>query len=212
MTEKTIDKSPWISIWLHPRATIEALIEQKNTRMILLLIYLTGIDTALNFSLNIGAGDSSSLAHIIVLSLIRGILFGAVSWVVMSTLFFWIGKLFKGTGSWWEISRAYAWSMIPMVVGMVISWALSITVFGGDLFTSVTPPLSAPMMLLNVFATLIGLIITIWTTFIVSQAIGAAHNISNWKGFFTILIAGFIIILVIGFIVVVLISGSVAGI
>ncbi|MBM7600190.1 hypothetical protein JOC34_002581 [Virgibacillus halotolerans] len=207
MTDNRTNKSPWLSIWLHPRATIETAIQQKNTGMVILLIYLAGLDTALNFSLNMGAGDFSSLSHIIVMSLIRGILFGAASWAIMSTLVFWIGKLFRGQGSWLDISRAYAWCMIPVVVGMVISWPLSAIIFGGDLFTSITPPLSAPMILLNAFATMIGLLITIWSIFIASQAIGAAHKISNWKGFLTILIAGFIMILAVGLIIVALIPG-----
>lgn len=188
----TKEKNPWLNIWLNTRETIQTVIQQKRTGMLIILIYLSGVQMALNFALNLGTGDFSTFGGIIAISLVRGVIFGAVSWAVLSTLYFWIGKLFKGKGSWKEISRAYAWTMIPQVVTLVIYWPLAMIVFGGDLFTSNTPSLSAPMMLLNTFTLLFNMVVGIWSIFIIAQGIGAAHKISSWKGFFTIFISSFV--------------------
>src|SRR5699024_8223911 len=162
---------PFLGIWIRTREVISQAMKEKNQKIVWLLIYAFGIVMSLNLSLNAYSGDFNSIAYIMIQALIRGILFGFVGWYVFSRLIYWIGKLFKGTGTFSDIKVAFGWAQVPMVFILVIIWPLNYLVFGDELFTSNTVYLGMGQMALNFFVIVAEFIINVWYIVIVSKAI-----------------------------------------
>ena len=188
---------PFLGIWIRTREVISQAMKEKNQTTVRLLIYAFGIVMSLNLSLTAYSGDFNSIPYILIQALIRGILFGFVGWYGFSGLIYWIGKLFKGAGTFKEIKVAFAWAQVPMVFILFIIWPLNYLVFGNELFTSNTAYLGWGQMALNFFVIVAEFIINVWYLVIVSKAIGVGHNVSGWKGFAIYIITALAFILVI---------------
>lgn len=180
---------PLISMWMYPRETIEEVPLKKTSPMIYMLIYLPGLSVSLNFAFNFGTGDGVAFSHVIIKVLLQAIIMGIGVWFLYSLFIFWIGKLFKGQASWKETSHAFAWGQVPLLGPLLISWPLHFYLFREELFTSNQVYLDSQQMMLYYTATGVDVIFSLWYIIVLSQAIGASHKFSSWKGFVTFLLS-----------------------
>lgn len=184
---------PFLKIWIKPYETLSQVVEEYHPKIVLFLVYITGIVMSLNLSLNTASGDSRSIGFIIIQALIRGILFGFLGWFIFSGLIYWVGKMFNGTGSFKRVRTTYAWAQIPMLVQLIILWPLNYLVFGNELFTSQQVFLTVPMMALNLVTMILEFILIIWSLVMISRSVSVGHHLSGGKGFLTLFLSGVII-------------------
>ena len=178
------------------------MIEEKSMRFVILLMILSGISSAL-----VGAFDSEMnqmmpVWGILLGSIIAGPIFILLIYAIMAGVYFITGKLFKGTGTYKELFKATGAAAIPQIwlLPVYLIWILTApaTYFAEPLGTSG----GGGELVITLVGSVLITVVTIWSIFINAKAIGEAHRISSWKGFFTIMIPSIVIGIIIVAIVV----------
>lgn len=128
-----LEKSPWVTIWIQPRATIRQIVGENPNRSLWLLAAIYGFSSLLNSFQSASLGATMGIFPIFLLAVVLAPFWGYAvfaiwSWVVMRT-----GKWLKGQGDFQSIRAAYAWSCVPLVVNGLL-WILLMIFFGQALF------------------------------------------------------------------------------
>src|SRR5262249_8647104 len=112
--------SPWLSVWLSPRQTIEGIVAANPRRHVLLLAGLGGIGAIISVLIGFGAAtelmDLSNFAHLAVV----GFAFGIVCRYINGLSYKWSRRMLGGRASSVEVRTAFAWGALPNIVGVAI--------------------------------------------------------------------------------------------
>lgn len=134
--EKSI-RSPWITVWLSPRRTVERLVTTRPTYFVWPLAILGTIASIYS---QISVIDSAGylLNWQFALSLL---LFGALAgiiWLYLSGFMLSsIGRLFGGQASALHMRTVFAWSTLPTILGFLIILVIGVTAGRGGALDSV---------------------------------------------------------------------------
>lgn len=187
-------KSPWFSIWFHPRQTMAWIIWKDPAQQVLLLAVLAGI---------VQAFDNASRADMGVVSgLTVMMLFGALGGLISLYFGGWVLRIVAsflgGTASPEESRAALAWSYVPQITLLVLAFLPMLFLFGPETFHSASPIFDAKLAADATFGLASGIILmlsgaaslvmTIWTVVILVANISVVNRFSTWRAFFTILI------------------------
>ena len=188
--------NPWFSIWLQPRATMQQILDTDPTRLVLLLVLLTGFSHALNNAAVDNVGDKVDSWHAVVVACAIG---GPISGILG---LFLGGYLLRKTGSWLggtanqrEVRAAIGWGGVPSIwLGLL--WIPSIGLFGDDNFTSATPRVNDDPMLASVllFLGLVRLLGSSWSIVIWLKCLGQVHKFSAWRALGSVLLMALVLV------------------
>lgn len=196
---KEHEVNPFTDIWLRTRETVRFVIERKSTKYIILLIVLTGFASGLIGLMNTRSADMAPWAAILQ-ALITGPIGSAFGYFIGAAILVLVGRLFKGTATYPEMFKALVTAQIPQIwlLPLLIIWAIAApdTFFADRLAVEGDP--------IVVIMSIVMAVVSIWTFVIVCKAVGEAHRVSSWKGFFIVLIPAFIITTVVFIIIFVL--------
>ncbi|WP_088347635.1 MULTISPECIES: signal peptidase I [Rhodomicrobium] len=120
-------RSPWLTLWLHPQATIRRIVRQPRTAVVLLLaavVGVYGVGDALVESTGSFNPARISLPALLLLVGVAGPLLGILSVYVYSAIMAWPGRLLGGKASQRELRMAIAWSQVPLLVSLLLSLAI----------------------------------------------------------------------------------------
>ncbi|MCB1116697.1 MAG: YIP1 family protein [Chlamydiia bacterium] len=200
MKEK-LGLNPWLSMWIHPRKTIRAILEYNKNFRIILLSAFYGFQYLLQSVQYFSLGQSTSLPLILLFCVIFAIPAGYIMFNVMSAFYFWIGKLIKGKGSFKEVRAATVWSSVPMVISCLI-WIILMIFHGNNLFVAgYETHLVGGAALLSMVFGVVQLAIGIWGLIIFLHALGEVQGFSAWMALLNAVLAGiaiFILLFLIG--------------
>lgn len=127
------EKSPWRSMWIKPRATIRNVIEQNPKKSLWALAFVYGFTSLLNTFQSFPIAYQIGLFPMLLLALVLAAFWGYLFFSIWSGVILFIGKLFKGKGTFTTIRAAYAWSCVPLV-GNVFIWLVLVLLYGRVLF------------------------------------------------------------------------------
>jgi signal peptidase I len=116
--------SPWMSVWLSPRQTIERILASRPRHLVLLLV---GLGTIGGFASEmIGAGVTYQLLdwRVLLGLIVVGGITGIVCLYPAALVFKWIGNLLGGHASTLQLRAVAAWSLVPGIFGLVVVLAL----------------------------------------------------------------------------------------
>lgn len=188
--------SPFLSIWVQPRATIRKIVETDPTRHVLLLAMLAGIGQALDRAVSRSTGDSLPLLVILAICILLGPVGGIISLYLSGAIFRWTSSWLGGQASPDEVRAAIAWSSVPTIFILPL-WIPQLLIFGEELFTTTTPRLDAnPILaiLLLGFA-LVEIGVGIWALVILLNSLGEVNRFSAWKALGAVIL-GILVLLV----------------
>jgi signal peptidase I len=134
--EKTV-RSPWLTVWLSPRRTVERLVA---TRPSYFVWPLAVVGTIASIYSQISVIDSASylLSWQLALSLlVFGALAGTVWLYLSGFMLSWIGSLFGGQASALHMRTVFAWSTLPTILGFLIILAIGATAGRGGALDAV---------------------------------------------------------------------------
>ncbi|MEK6268623.1 MAG: YIP1 family protein [Planococcus sp. (in: firmicutes)] len=196
--------NPFIAVWTRPRVTVRYVIEEKSSRFTFLLIVLSGFVGGLLATLN--AEQFLPIVGIFLLALFLGPIGAAVSTAIGSGIYLLVGRLFKGEATYKEMFRALLTGQIPQIwlTPIIILWLLLLP---ETYFAEAGQLPAEDMGIMTIIFTLILGVVSIWTLFVQSNAVGEAHRFSAWKGFFVITIPA---ILFVGIIVSIIVAITMA--
>jgi hypothetical protein len=177
-----LKKSPFLTIWIKPRATIRSILNTHPQRHMYLLAALYGIDYFLEQASERTYGDNTTLLFIIVGGLFLGPLAGLIGLGFGGVIFRLSGRWLGGQATTTEVRAALAWSSVP-AIPLLILWIPKLLIFGKELFTTIAPSIeSSPFLtLLLLWFIVIEGIIRIWSVFIYLKCLAEAHRFSVWR-------------------------------
>ncbi|MGM0896686.1 MAG: Yip1 family protein [Bacillota bacterium] len=193
------EMNPFTDIWLRTRETVRFVIEHKSAKFIILLIVLTGFASGLIGFMNERSADMAPWAAVLQ-ALITGPIGSAFGYFLGAAVLTLVGRLFKGTATYQEMFKALVTAQIPQIwlLPLLIIWAFAAP---ATFFADRT---DVEGNLLVVIMSIVMAVVSIWTFIIVCKAVGEAHRVSSWKGFFIVVIPGIIITVIVLIIVFVL--------
>lgn len=196
---KEREVNPFTDIWLRTRETVRFVIERKSAKFIILLIVLTGFASGLLGLMNTRNTGTDPFGAIIQ-ALITGPIGSAFGYFLGAAVLTLVGRLFKGTATYQEMFKALATAQIPQIwlLPLLVIWVLASP---ATFFAERGDTAGSPLLAILYFALAV---VSVWTFIIVCKAVGEAHRVSSWKGFFIVVLPGILITIAVLIIVFVL--------
>jgi hypothetical protein len=188
------DGRPWLTIWLHPRVTIRAILAHDATYLVLPIVALTGVSQALNRLADRNAGDRLSFTVILLLAFVAGPLGGILGLYLGAALVRLAGRWLGGNASAEQIRASLAWGSVPALWGGLL-WIPAIALTGSALFSADMAQTVGHRVVRTVAALLIvqaGM--TIWSFFTGLHCLGETQGFSAWRALGNLVLAGAILI------------------
>ena len=180
--------NPFLSVWLHPKQTARYVIEQKSLFYVIMLVIFGYIASAFSGFENTELYPDFSYVWIFLIVLILGPILGIIMMFITSGITFFVGKLLKGTGSFWDIFKACSLSSIPAIITgpLYILWMF------------VSPESFFYATETSAFAIVMGIImivIAIWSVVIIVAAVAEAHQFSIMRSIVTLIIPAILLVI-----------------
>ena len=184
--------NPFTDIWLRTRETVRFVIDHKSAKFIILLIVLTGFASGLIGLMGNRNADMSPSGAVFQ-ALITGPIGSVIGYFIGAAILTLVGRLFKGTATYQEMFKALPTAQIPQIwlLPVLIIWAFaSPETFFSDRTDVTGDPVVSIMSLVMA-------VVSVWTFVIVCKAVGEAHRVTSWKGFFIVVLPGVIITIIV---------------
>jgi len=189
--------NPWLTIWTQPRATIARIVAVNPNQSLWLLAGIYGFCSLMNMFQSMALGSALGPVGIVILAIVLAPFWGWLNFSIWSVFVTWVGKWFRGMGTFKTIRSAYAWSCVPIVLNIPL-WLLMVVLFGQQLFLNFPDAHLLPqgqMMLL--FAILIvKVVLAIWSLVIYLNALAEVQKFSVLRAILNVVVAGLIFALI----------------
>ncbi|WP_245726290.1 YIP1 family protein [Marininema mesophilum] len=155
---------------------------------LVILIVLYGISFTLDQASFHDYGDYFGMGTLIILIIGVGVGVGPLLWLTYSALFYGLGRVFGGKGTWEKVQIAVAVSFIPYVFKFVL-WCAQWGLFKEEMFTNEMPHVDSNLYTLVVYflTVLIDLVTAVWFYILSFRVVGEAHQLSSWLGMVVVL-------------------------
>jgi Yip1 domain len=125
--------NPWISIWIHPKKTIQQVIAYNPNFRIWVLATIIGFATLMLLEQIFSPAFKYSLRAILTFTLILSPFWGYFVLNLVSFLTYKIGKIMDSKRSFSDVRAALSWSCVPYII-ICICWIVMLMIFKGQLF------------------------------------------------------------------------------
>jgi signal peptidase I len=164
--------SPWLSVWLKPRATADWIVAGNLSRRVFLLAILAGITGIV--SQGVAANVATALFdwRIAVAAAIGGGALGIFSLYLNGLCYRWVGKKLGGQSSQHEIRAVLAWGSVPIVAALpifLIALMAANLAKGGMASSSLRA------------ATLAYLLLGLWSLVVTALMLGRLQHFAFWR-------------------------------
>ena len=131
---------------------------------------------------------------ILIIAVIFAAIYGYVSFSIWSWFVMWIGKLFKGQGTFKTLRASYAWSSVPLILNIPL-WLLMVALFGHQLFLNLPDAylLSAWKIFVLFLVMIVKVILAIWSLVIYINALAEMQKYSIIRAILNIVVAAVIL-------------------
>ncbi|HLZ06558.1 MAG TPA: signal peptidase I [Bradyrhizobium sp.] len=113
--------SPFATLWLSPRQTIERIVAGRPTYLVLPLAIVGTIASFYAELVLMGLADSLISWRLWLFFVAASAIFGIVSLYVFALILKWIGRLLRGGASAQQMRAVVAWSLVPVILGAAIA-------------------------------------------------------------------------------------------
>lgn len=193
------EKSAWVTIWVHPRATIRRIVTENKKQSLWLLAAIYGFSALLGTFQSFSLGSVIGMIPIFVLAVILAPIWGYIAFAIWSWFVFWTGKWFKGLGDFQSVRAAYAWSSVPIAVSDLL-WIVMLVMFGSTLF-SMQPnaPIFSQAQSIVLLVLLFGKVVfSIWSLVIYLNTLAEVQQFSILRAIGNVIIAGLFVAIIVG--------------
>ena len=108
--------NPFLTVWLHPKQTARDVIDNKSLGIVFLLLAVGSFAALGSGFVGTELNDTFSVGILVLISLFVGPLFGIIMAFIYAGVLYLFGKLFGGTGSYWDVFKAGSLTYIPSLV------------------------------------------------------------------------------------------------
>lgn len=191
------NKSPWFSIWIHPKETIESIVSVNPNHRLWPLATVYGFSSLMNLAQVYAPGYQFNLLTILIASIVLAPFWGYFLYGVSSFLIAKTGRWLNGSASFIQVRAVAIWASVPFIIN-VLCWVVMIIVFGEGLFKDFPGGNILSSLQMNIVLTvmLIKLGMTIWALVIYLQGLTVVHKFSIAKSMLNVVIVAFIIFVI----------------
>lgn len=184
--------NPLLSVWLHPKQTARYVIEHKSIAYSLFLISIGFIGSVASSLTDSNLYPYLSVGTIVTGTIILSPIIGIISAFIFSGITYLMGRVLKGTGSYWDVFKALSLGYIPyiLIIPLYLGWLIT----APDSFFYLYSDFKVGLIILSAFVSLIAAVFTI---IINIAGVAEAHRFSNWRAFFSILLPALLLIIAI---------------
>ena len=201
--------SPWLHIWVHPRATVRGLLGNSPLYVELLLAAGSGVVQSMVQGNSNQVGARIPGSAILVASLVVGAAWGLLQLHLVAALLYLVGKWTGAPAPFSGLRTALAWAAVPQIAVLPL-WVLGTLIFGRLLYMDAELALARmPLAVLAQAILVLGTFVCAgW--WLVLQVIGVAEvqHVSAWRALGHFVVAGLMLGAVAILIVFVVILGS----
>jgi hypothetical protein len=192
-----MEKSYWLSIWTKPRATIAKIVASNPDRGLWWLAAIYGFCSLMNMFQSMMLGNAMGVAGILILGVILAPFWGWLTFTVWSGFVLWVGKWFKGSGSFKAVRASYAWSCVPIVVNVPL-WLLMVALFGRQLFLNFPDAHLLPTGLVTLMFVIltVKVVLAVWSLVIYLNALAEVQGFSVIRAILNVVVAGLVLTVV----------------
>jgi len=173
-SEEVPHSSPWLSVWLRPRKTIERIVAADPRRHVLLLAALGGIGTIFLMGSPPGAATGLMDWRPIASVAIVGAAFGVVSLYINGLAYKWSGRMLGGRASSVDVRAAFAWAGMPNIIGL----AICLVVLMGLKLVVMSKPTSGALIVVLQWITAV---LVLWSWVATILMLGRVHGFGFWR-------------------------------
>lgn len=182
-------RSPWLSIWVNPRATIDRVLARYSTAPILLL---AGLNTALAFLAAIVTESHVDLKNqnwrALAIAILGSAAIGIVGLYIAGLFFKLSGRVFRGSASAAELRAVLAWGEAPKVIALTICCVLLATL---ELVGAVRPQQQTLQFVVQAVAGVFGL----WSLVATLLMLGRVQRFRFWRTIATYVLGAALLLL-----------------
>lgn len=177
----------------NPQETIQKVLSRHRKKLFYLLAGIYGLPIVLHLAQMLSLGSKVPLGLIWLFALILAPMIGAVLITILSTILFWVGKLFKGKATKDEMIKMFAWANLPMTLS-VAGWIILSLVFGYRVFTShfINQLFSSAQESILLFASILQFAAVLWPFFLIVKSLVVIQRYSLQKAVMNVAIPYFI--------------------
>ncbi|HSX11333.1 MAG TPA: Yip1 family protein [Chlamydiales bacterium] len=181
--------NPWLSIWTSPRATIARIVRENPNRSLWLLAGIYGFCSLMNMFQSAALGNAMGPLGLLILAIVLAPFWGYICFAVWSAFVTWVGKLFKGQGTFKTIRAAYAWSCVPIVINIPL-WLLMVVLFGHQLFLNFPDAHMMPngIVTLMFVILIVKVALAIWSLVIYLNALAEVQSFSILRAILNVVV------------------------
>ncbi|MGE7942315.1 Yip1 family protein [Lysinibacillus xylanilyticus] len=194
--------NPFLSAWIHPKQTARYMIDEKSIGFAILIMSIGYIGSTLSGLIDPEVSDFSPW-----LMALLCVIFAPIAGIIgtcLSTLIFWLlGKLFKGTGTFSDLFKGLSLTAIPYIVLIPLDLFWLITSSETLMNTSSTETI--PWLLL--ITGFVSFVLAIWSLVITVGVVAEAHQFEIWKAILTVIIPTIILFIIFFVFFIILIFG-----
>ncbi len=185
-----MERSPWLSIWTEPRATIAGIVAENPNRSLWLLASIYGFCSLMNVYQSMALGTAMGSVGILILAVIFAPFWGYINFTIWSFLVTFVGKLFRGQGRFVEIRAAYSWSCVPLIINVPL-WLLMVAIFGHQLFLNFPDAhlLNTSQMTFLFTILVTKVVLAIWSLVIYLNALAEVQKFSVLRAILNVIVA-----------------------
>ena len=196
----------YLTLWTNIRGTVRDVIDNKTIAISLVYIALGGIGSALSGLRDSGFNNSISVWLVLLLAIVLTPIIMIICHFIYTGIIYLVGKLFKGTGGFFDVFKALSVSYIPYVllIPIFLIWFLvdpsSVVATTDDLTISTSA----------IIGLIIVMIFGIYCLVIQIIAVSEAHQFGIWRAIGTIFIP-LILFTIIIFVIIAILFVAVLG-
>ncbi|MGN4125345.1 YIP1 family protein [Lysinibacillus sphaericus] len=193
--QQTPRLNPLVSVWLHPKQTAAFMMNYKSIGFAILLVSLGYIGAMFSGLIDSDIYPGMAVWLVALLVIVISPILGTIVTSIYAGALLLFGKLFQGTATYQGMFKSLSLPLIPSIalIPFYFFW----------LFTSpetlLTSEYTDTMPIIFWITVLLTIVTSVWSFVITIAVVAEAHQISNWKAFFTVFIPS--VILFIAFIV-----------
>ncbi|MGE7092602.1 YIP1 family protein [Lysinibacillus sp. NPDC048646] len=186
--QQTSQLNPLVSVWLHPKQTAAFMMTYKSIGYAILLVSIGYIGAMFSGLIDSDIYPGMAIWLIALLGIVVSPILGIIVTAIYAGVLLLFGKLFQGTATYQGMFKSLSLTLIPSIalIPFYLIW----------LFTSpeslLTSEYTSTMPIIFWITVLLTIVTSIWSFVITIAVVAEAHQISNWKAFFTVFIPGVI--------------------
>jgi hypothetical protein len=187
-------EQPWLSMWVHPKSTIQSVVNENPRKSLWLLAWIYGFNALLNIFQTIPIALQIGLIPMFLVAFLLAPLWGYLSFSIWGAVVVWVGRLFKGQGTFETVRASYAWACVPMI-GSAVLWLILLFFYGGVLFVGAPEPFvsnGTAVTLLGIFV--VKLVFSIWTLVLFVQTLSQVQHFSILRSIGNLIVAAIVLI------------------